>query len=84
MEVKVGDLVKNKRASLGVPKGLLGLVVETRTATQGDLASSPLGWMLYNILWMGTAPRSSSGYRGDNIYKKRRTWRIGQDLEVLK
>ncbi len=83
MEIKVGDLVKNKRASLDVPKGLLGLVVKARTATQGDLTSAPVGWMLYNIFWMGTVPHST-GYRGDNIYKKRRTWRIGQDLEVLK
>ena len=42
----VGDLIRNTRASLGIPKGTMGLITNKYKEPQGD-------WYIYEIQWVG-------------------------------
>jgi hypothetical protein len=42
----VGDLIRNTRASLGIPKGTMGLITNKYKEPRGD-------WYIYEIQWVG-------------------------------
>ena len=44
--MKVGDLIKNTRASLGIPKGTVGLITGMHFNAAG-------GYYIYEIQWLG-------------------------------
>ena len=45
--MKVGDLIRNTRASLGIPKGSVGLITKKHTSAEID------GYYIYEIQWLG-------------------------------
>ncbi len=49
----IGDLVKNIRASIGVPKGTIGLITNKHKSTLN------YNYYVYEIQWVGL-PRASS------------------------
>jgi len=66
--MKVGDLVTNTRASLGIPKGSVGLIInKQKSATAGQYDDE--GYYVYEIQWLG---RQMSHSR-----------RMARDLEVI-
>ena len=42
----IGDLIRNTRASLGIPKGTMGLITNKYKEPRGD-------WYIYEIQWLG-------------------------------
>ena len=44
--MKVGDLVKNTRPSLGIPKGTTGLIIDKQKSAAAD-------YYVYEIQWLG-------------------------------
>ena len=44
--MKVGDLIRNTRASLGIPKGSMGLITGMHFNAAG-------GYYIYEIQWLG-------------------------------
>ena len=42
----IGDLIRNTRASLGIPKGTMGLITNKYKEPRGD-------WYIYEIQWVG-------------------------------
>ena len=66
--MSIGDLVRNTRASLGIPKGTMGLIInKQKSATAGQYDDE--SYYVYEIQWLG---RQMSHSR-----------RIEQDLEVI-
>ena len=64
----IGDLVRNTRASLGIPKGTMGLIInKQKSATAGQYDEE--GYYVYEIQWLG---RQMSHSR-----------RMARDLEVI-
>ena len=45
--MKIGDLIRNTRASLGIPKGSVGLITNKRTKKENG------GYYIYEIQWLG-------------------------------
>jgi len=43
----IGDLVRNTRASIGIPKGTVGLITNKHTSADID------GYYIYEIQWLG-------------------------------
>ena len=63
-----GDLVRNTRASLGIPKGTVGLIInKQKSATAGQYDDE--SYYVYEIQWLG---RQMSHSR-----------RLERDLEVI-
>jgi len=44
--MSIGDLVRNTRASLGIPKGSVGLITNKHTSAGDD-------YYIYEIQWLG-------------------------------
>ena len=44
--MKVGDLIRNTRPSLGIPKGTVGLIANKQKSASGD-------YYVYDIQWIG-------------------------------
>ena len=44
--MKVGDLVTNTRASLGIPKGSVGLIINKQKSASAN-------YYIYEIQWLG-------------------------------
>ena len=66
--MSIGDLVRNTRASLGIPKGSVGLIIgKNKSATAGQYDDE--GYYVYNIQWLGR--------------RMSRSRRLEQDLEVI-
>ena len=45
--MKIGDLIRNTRASLGIPKGSVGLITYKHKSADID------GYYIYEIQWLG-------------------------------
>jgi len=43
----IGDLVRNTRASIGIPKGTVGLIINKHQTEIGT------GYIIYEIQWFG-------------------------------
>ena len=66
--MSIGDLVRNTRASLGIPKGTMGLIInKQKSATAGQYDDE--SYYVYEIHWVG---RQMSHSR-----------RMARDLEVI-
>ena len=64
----IGDLIRNTRASLGIPKGSVGLIIgKNKSATAGQYDDE--SYYVYEIRWVG---RQMS-----------RSRRLARDLEVI-
>jgi|TARA_R110001583_G_scaffold121954_2_gene273149 hypothetical protein len=44
--MKIGDLIRNTRASLGIPKGSVGLIINKQYG-------AGVGYYIYEIQWLG-------------------------------
>ena len=44
--MKIGDLIRNTRASLGIPKGSVGLIINKQKSATAD-------YYVYEIQWLG-------------------------------
>ena len=66
--MKIGDLIRNTRASLGIPKGTVGLIIDKqKSAIAGKYDDE--SYYVYEIQWLG---RRMSHSR-----------RLARDLEVI-
>ena len=66
--MKIGDLIRNTRASLGIPRGSVGLITnKQKSATAGQYDDE--SYYVYEIQWLG---RQMSHSR-----------RMERDLEVI-
>ena len=64
----IGDLIRNTRRSLGIPKGTVGLIInKQKSATAGQYDDE--SYYVYEIRWVG---RQMS-----------RSRRLARDLEVI-
>ena len=64
----IGDLVKNLRASIGIPKGTMGLIInKQKSATAGQYDDE--SYYVYEIHWVGRQMKYSR--------------RLARDLEVI-
>ena len=68
--MNIGDLVRITRASIGVPKGTIGLIVDTRVSSPNAKETS---YFLHEILLCGIKKRQG----GNRLYLER-------DLEPVK